>query len=249
MGQAKVKRLSVKDCYLCGKPLAEPTSPDHVPPKLFFPEEIRRKYGLTELLTIRVHHACNQEWRLDEEYFVHTLLPMAGQSESASAAHRQTFRKYQQGRNVPLVNQVMQEFRHVVKGVHLPVNRVAKLMDARRVEGVIWKIVRGLHFHHTGEILPANWSITYTVTPPYEDPPDFFKAFAQGRESLGKYQGVFAYAFHKFPEVNNLHFWAFLLWDGLIVTAAFHDPYTCDCEYCQFIGPRLPESMPGTIRA
>jgi hypothetical protein len=35
---------------------------------------------------------------------------------------------------------------------------------------------------------------------------------------MGKYQGIFAYAFHKFEEVNNLHFWAFLLWDSIIVT-------------------------------
>ena len=65
---------------------------------------------------------------------------------------------------------------------------------------------------------------------------------------MGKYQGIFAYAFHKFEEVNNLHFWAFLLWDSIIVTAAFHDP-ECACDYCQFVGPRLPESMLGTIRA
>jgi len=58
VGQAKQKRLSIKDCYLCRKPLEEPTSPDHVPPKLFFPEDLRKKYKLTELLTIRVHHAC-----------------------------------------------------------------------------------------------------------------------------------------------------------------------------------------------
>ena len=82
MGQAKQKRLSIKDCYLCGKPLEEPTSPDHVPPKLFFPEDLRKKYKLTELLTIRVHHACNQKWRLDEEYFIHTLLPFARGTES-----------------------------------------------------------------------------------------------------------------------------------------------------------------------
>jgi len=48
VGQAKQKRLSIKDCYLCGKPLEEPTSPDHVPPKLFFPEDLRKTYKLTE---------------------------------------------------------------------------------------------------------------------------------------------------------------------------------------------------------
>src|SRR6266481_2713601 len=193
MGEAKRRHRNVGLCYLCGKPLTEPTSVDHVPPLLFFPKELRKKYDMSQLLTIRVHQACNLAWQLDEEYFVHTLLPIARGSESADAAHRQSFRKYQTGKNVRLINQVMNEFRHVVNGVHLPANRVAKLIDANRVHDVIWKIVRGLHFHHTGEVLPTLWSLTYTITPPYEDPPDFFKAFAQGREPLGKYRGVFAY--------------------------------------------------------
>jgi hypothetical protein len=250
VGQAKQKRLSIKDCYLCRKPLEEPTSPDHVPPKLVFPEDLRKKYKLTELLTIRVHHACNQEWRLDEEYFIHTLLPFARGTESGDAAAAQSFRKYKAGRNVPLINMVMDEFKHVVKGVHLPANRVAKLIDANRFHDVLYKIVRGLHFHHTGEILAPIWSITYTVTAPNEPPPDFFVAYAESGRGLirGKYPSIFAYMFDKFPEVNDLHFWAFLLWDCIIVTAAFHD-MNCVCEYCSFIGPRLPESMPGTIRA
>jgi hypothetical protein len=239
----KAKWAKHTHCYLCGKPLAEPVTPDHVPPKLFFPAALRKKYGMTELLTIPVHHACNQMWRVDEEYFVHTLLPLATGSEAGKAAHVQTFKKYQAGRNVPLVNMVMNEFKHILKGVHLPPNRVAKLIDANRFHDVLYKIVRGLHYHHTGEILPPIWSIAYSVTPPYEDPPDYFKAFAQGRVAMGKYQAVFAYAFHKFAEVNDLHFWAFLLWDGIIVTAAFHDPL-CSCEWCTFVGPRLQESRP-----
>ena len=75
-------------------------------------------------------------------------------------------------------------------------------------------------------------------------------AYAESGRGLirGKYPSIFAYTFDKFPEVNDLHFWAFLLWDCIIVTAAFHD-MNCVCEYCSFVGPRLPESMAGTIRA
>jgi hypothetical protein len=201
------------------------------------------------LITIPVHHACNQEWRLDEEYFVHTLLPLVRGTESGDAALAQSFRKYRHGRNVPLINMVMNEFRHVLNGVHLPANRVAKLIDANRFHDVLYKLIRGLHVHHTGEILAPNWSLTYTVTAPNERPPDFFVAYAESGRGVvrGKYPGIFAYCFDKFPEVNNLHFWAFLLWDSIIVTAAFHD-MQCDCEYCRFVGPRLPASMPGTIQ-
>jgi hypothetical protein len=214
-------------------------TPDHVPPQLFFPKELRKRYGMTDLLTIPVHHACNQVWRMDEEYFIHTLLPLARGSEAGDAAHRQTFEKYRAGRNVPLVNMVMNEFTHVVKGIHLLANRVAKLVDSDRFHDVIWKLVRGLHYHHTGEVMPPIWSLTYTATAPYEEPPELFRMYAKSGRGIvrGKYPKVFAYFFDKFPEAHGLHYWGFLLWDGIIITAAFHDPYTCDCEYCQFVGP------------
>ena len=58
-------------------------------------------------------------------------------------------------------------------------------------------------------------------------------------ESQGAYQGVFAYAFKIFSDVNNLHYWAFNLWDRIILTVAFHDP-ACSCEDCSFVGARQP---------
>jgi hypothetical protein len=124
---------------------------------------------------------------------------------------------------------------------------VAKIIDAERVHEVVWKIIRGLHFHHTGEIFPSRWSCALTITIPGDTPPDHFLIFRQSglMESLGEYQGVFAYAFKIFPDVNHLHYWAFNLWDRIIVTATFHDPQ-CRCEYCSFVGPRLPESLHGT---
>ena len=154
MGEAK-RRKKIDVCYLCGQPLIGAVNVDHVPPKLSFPEELRK--GLN-LLTIRTHVACNSDWRMDEEYFVHTLVPFARGTPSGNAAIRQSLKKYQVGRNVPLINMVMDEFKHVVNGVHLPANRVAKLIDADRFHDVLYKIVRGLHFHHAGEILPPHWT-------------------------------------------------------------------------------------------
>ena len=81
------------------------------------------------------------------------------------------------------------EFKHPVEGVHLPASRVAKMIDANRFHDVLWKIIRGLHYHHTREILPPNWSHTYTVTPPFEVPPEFFRAYAERNRGVvrGKY--------------------------------------------------------------
>jgi hypothetical protein len=251
MGEAKAKRLKYTHCYLCSKPLTEPTSADHVPPLLFFPKEMRRKYNISNLLTIPVHAECNLEYQLDEEYFVHTLLPMTRGSEAGDAHHIRIREKMQAGKNVALVNKVMDEFKNVVKGVHLPANRIAKLIDHARFFRVLWKIIRGLHYHHTGEILPPEWGMRYWIMAPYEEPEEFFKLYAEsGRELIhGKYPKLFSYFFDRFePDGWNFQYWGFHLWDSIIVTAMFHDP-TCGCETCQFVGPTFPESMLGTIKA
>lgn len=241
-------------CYLCGQPLSGPLSADHVPPQLFFPKDWRRKDNIDNLLTITTHRDCNTAWQLDEEYFVHTLLPMTKGSEAGDAHHAQAHRKLQAGRNVPLINMVMNEFRHIVRGVHLPANRVAKLIDHRRFRGVLWKIIRGLHYHHTGHILPSEWDIRYWIAPPYEGPPEeVFPIYSQSGRAVirGDHPKVFAYFFDHFPSATSdpcaIHYWGFHLWDSITVTAMFHD-LACGCEACEFIGPTLPQSMPGTVR-
>lgn len=232
-------------CYLCGNPLGSERSADHVPPKLFFPETKR-----LDLLTIPTHAACNLSYQFDEEYFVHTLLPMTRGSPAGDAHHFRVREKMQRGKNVRLVNMVMDEFKHVVNGVHLPATRVAKMIDHNRFFRVLWKIIRGLHYHHSGEIFPAEWGMRYWITAPYEPPEEFFKLYVEsGREVVrGEYPNIFAYFFDRFDiDGLKMRYWGFHLWDSLIVTAMFHDP-ACGCPDCRFIGPQFPESMEGTIK-
>jgi len=92
------------------------------PPLLFYPKDLRRKYNISNLLTVPVHAACTLAYPFDEEYFVHTL---TRGSEAGDAHHSRILRKMQAGKNVPLVNLVMDEFKRVVRGVHLPATRVA----------------------------------------------------------------------------------------------------------------------------
>jgi hypothetical protein len=234
-----VNRRCVTDCYLCGKPLGGPINVDHVPPKMFYATDVRKTYNLSKLITVPVHAACNTAWQKDEEYFVNTLLPVTRGSVSGDALWADYRRRLRSRRNVPLANMVLKEFKHQIGGVLLPRSKVAKTFNGERVWGVIWKIIRGLHFHHTGEILPKHWEFAATITPPGGTPSDSFLAFAQSgmMESRGEYQGVFAYAFKFFSGVPHLHYWAFNLWDRIIFTAVFHDPQ-CGCEDCAFVGPR-----------
>jgi hypothetical protein len=240
------RKRKVTHCYLCGQPLVDGISADHVPPSLFFGEELRKRHQLN-LLTIPTHKSCNHSFQSDEEYVVYTLMPFSRGSEAGNAVWNQTMSKLQSGRNVPLSNQVLTEFRRNVGGIILPASKVAKIVDANRLHNVIWKIIRGLYFRHHGVILPWFWNCGIRITVPGETPPEEFLALTGNGllRSQGRYPGVFAYSMHKFPEVNDLHYWAFLLWDRIIITAAFHD-VECKCEYCSFVGPSLPEPLDRT---
>lgn len=221
--------LSPSVCYLCGQPLVEPLSRDHVPPRQFYADGIRKKHN-PNLLTISVHDSCNRGYQFDEDYFVNTLVPYARGSYSGDALLHEIFRKYDAGQKRALVHKVHEEFERRPSGLILPPGLVAKRIEGNRVRRVAWKIIRGLYFHSFNEPLPEDTPNRLKVIPPDQPPPREF--FALPDEPVrGQYPGVFDYKFAKFPEVNNFNYWAMLFWDRIILIVTFHDP-ACDCGHC-----------------
>src|SRR5215813_292594 len=100
---------SPRICYLCGRPLAPPLSQDHVPPKQFYANDVRKQNNLN-LRTITVHQACNHSYQFDEDYFVNTLAPFAIGSFSGNAFLRDLVQKFHSGKNRGLVSKVRKEF-------------------------------------------------------------------------------------------------------------------------------------------
>jgi hypothetical protein len=104
-------------------------------------------------------------------------------------------------------------------------------------------MVRGLHFHHTGEVLPEEWpTVGVQIYAGETPPPDDVLCFVNIAQSRGLYPGVFDYKFEKFPESNNLHYWALLLWDRIIIRVIFHDP-ACACDTCASARNPKPEEL------
>jgi hypothetical protein len=54
--------------------LAPPLSQDHVPPRQFYADAVRKAHH-PNLRTIAVHKSCNLAYQFDEDYFVNTLAP------------------------------------------------------------------------------------------------------------------------------------------------------------------------------
>src|SRR6202040_398453 len=90
-------------------------------------------------------------------YFVHSLMPFARGSESGNAIYAKVLRAYRGGQETLLTRKVLKEFDPKPSGLILPGGKVVKRFDGERLRRVAWKMVRGLHFHHTGEVLPDNW--------------------------------------------------------------------------------------------
>lgn len=221
-------------CYLCGEPLVgRPVNRDHVPPDQIFAKALRRDHALS-LTTVPVHRDCNSAYKLDEEYFVQTLVPFARGSVAGNAIFAKTIEEFHAGnrKTVSLVHRVLNSFEERPGGVYLPNGKVALRIEGDRFWRVVWKIVRGLHFVETGEVMPAEWSVSYSVIIPGEPEPAHFAAFMQlSREDFGAHKGVFAYRREIVSTSPPLAYWALLFWDKVILTAAFH-PLTCGSDKC-----------------
>lgn len=129
---------------------------------------------------------------------------------------------------------VLNEFETNPSGLVLPGGKVVKRFDGQRIRRIAWKIVRGLHFYHTAEILPEHWPTTGVQLYPSDTlPPEDVRTFITYAPPRGTYPGVFDYKFDRFdfPDGRKLHYWLLLLWDRTIVRVVFHDP-TCTCETC-----------------
>lgn len=225
--------LPATTCYLCGLPLCEPISVDHVPPKQLYARKIRKAHHPLLLDTLPVHDACNKAYQLDEDYFIHTLMPFGLGSVAGQAVYNDVLQKYRRRQKVGLTLRVLREFDPRPSGLTLPGGKVVKRFQGARIQRIAWKMVRGLFFMHHGRVLPADWKPSVSLTAPGETPPEHFLYFMNlpDRPEHGRYPGVFAYRFDNYNEVHNLHYWALLIWDRIIITVIFHDP-VCTCASC-----------------
>ncbi len=216
-------------CYLCGTHLDNDVDNDHVPPRHFFSKEIRSTENLN-LLTLKTHRSCNESYRLDEEYFLHTFAPVAMRSFSGKSILHELFAQYRQNRNIPLSYKIFSEFDPNPSGLYLPGGKIVKRFDPNRVWRVVWKITRGLFFYEYKIFLPETTPRKYKIASPGEKPPDEIFLLPD-KPIRGRYSGIFDYKYMKFAEIDDYHFWAMLFWDQIIVLIYFHD-VGCLCEIC-----------------
>ena len=148
-----INKNDVQVCYLCNQPLDGEINVDHVPPRQFYGKAIRKRHN-PNLLTLRVHKRCNQQYQHDEDYFVNTLIPLVHDTYAGNVVLRDDLEKYRNRQQVGLMQKVLREFDNRPSGLILPRGKVVKRLDGQRVHRIAWKIVRGLYFYHEGKVLP-----------------------------------------------------------------------------------------------
>ena len=209
-------------CYLCGQTIEGDVSADHMPPRQFYSKEIRKLHG-PNLRTLPTHLECNHSYQLDEEYFIHSLAPLALESYAGKSIFRELLSQYERNRNTVLSKKVLNEFEERPSGLYLPSNKVVKRIDPDRIWRGAWKIIRGLFYYEHNRILPENTRHLFKVVSPGEKPPEEF-SFIPDVPIRGQYPGVFDYKYRIFPDMKNSHLWALLLWDCIIILSFFDDP-------------------------
>jgi hypothetical protein len=143
-------------CIYCGRPAEED---DHVPPQCLFPRP-----RPPELVTVPACSVCNRKFGFDDEYFRDAFVLSSIETEGlpeletlrAAVKRSLTYKKFQP----PARKMLMRAQRGWHPWRSAIAERVMLLpINMRRIGATVERIVKGLHFHETGRVLPA----THTV--------------------------------------------------------------------------------------
>lgn len=206
-------------CYLCGKQIEGKPSKEHVPPKQFFAQGYR-KASSPSLLTLLSHTQCNKSYQADEDYFVASVGGTAQDTPTGQWLLEDIVTKLSRQDAQGLRNTIMSEFSDNVSGIYLPRGLIAKKLVRARVDRVVWKIIRGLYFHHYSQYLDqdSRHKISYYQMG-RDSPPEEYKLMGDA-PLLGQYRDVFAYRFKTVvDEGSTSGMWALFFWKAFIAIA------------------------------
>jgi hypothetical protein len=203
-------------CYLCGLPIDRKMSQDHVPPRQFFAERLRKNQS-PNLLTLPTHESCNMSYQADEDYF---FVSLAGLNEDATIHQwlmQDIGKKIRRPKAVGLRKRVLSEFSGEISGIHLPNGVVAKHFDGNRVRRVIWKVVRGLFCHHFSMVLHEDARHFIEMHQVQDKPPDIHRVHLANTPLHGQFREVFVYQFAKVIDKDSFaSLWALFFWESVV---------------------------------
>jgi hypothetical protein len=144
---------------ICGK--RRKTGRDHIPPKSVFPKPCP-----SDLITVSACDQCNNgSSELDEEFIVSVALEAAHGSDRERPFCERASRSL--GKNKRLCGELASTMREVeIQTTEGLITAHEVLLKSKSYDTVIDRIIRGIHFHHTGHILgdkvdvKVNWLLS-----------------------------------------------------------------------------------------
>jgi len=219
-------------CSLCGDPIllntsnpVESLSMDHVPPKQFYPKDIRTAQN-QNLWLVPTHKRCNGDYRLDEEYFYHATQVMVqnGNHRMAQVVHLDLMRRTNKPQTPALVRSLLKKVRTVTKaGIYLPPGIVQFNVDEYRLQRVAIKIARGLFWLDQKRYIPRENCKDIRLCELETDAPEIYRRLWCGVPAKSVITEVFSY---RRVEFEHLHLFSMLFWEAFMFCAAFENPST-----------------------
>lgn len=203
-------------CAICGERPA--TTRDHVPPAAIFP-----KPRPSDLVTVPCCLPCNNGASpFDERFGVYLAMHVSRHEPNwESTLGAKVLRTVRH--NQRLRREILEDAEEVMlrspSGLHL--GRAVKIQwDSEAHDRVVERIIRGLHYHHTGEIVGASGNVRVHFLDSLEKVGPAFEQFPL--HSIGGNQLLYKCIHH--PELPLHSVWVFEFrgwkWSGGAVTPA-----------------------------
>ena len=189
-------------CAICG--LKAATTSDHLPPKSIFP-----KPRPSNLITVPSCADCNNSAsELDENFRLYLALHVGDLEDKLTAAYfYEALRTYKHNKKLQreILGIVELVDLKTPSGINLGLG-MKVLWNSKSHDAVIERIVRGLYFHHFGEVLPS----IANVSPKWFNQPD--EVFLEKLEGLKKNvigDNQFVYSYGRENEHPSFSVWYF----------------------------------------
>lgn len=206
-------------CYLCGKELGKDIDVDHVPPKQFYARSIRKNVSL-QLSTFPTHKSCNKSYQKDEDYFLHSVGPLAMESHTGKELWADIRSQLKRPEGQRIIKMIYEEFEERPSGLILPHGKIMKSFNGKRIRSVIWKITSGLYYKEYNKYLPESTTHLIEIYGHGEKIRDEF-SIVRDTPSRGKYKRVFDY---KYVGTEKYNLFAMLFWETIISLIVFEEP-------------------------
>jgi len=212
-------------CSLCGEQIltkAELTV-EHVPPKLFYPKVLRGTIR-QPFWTVPAHRKCNEEHKLDEEYFYHFLMPLVinTNTEMGKVLIDDLRERKKNPQTAEMIKWLLSEMKSVSPdGIILPASLRQYNVRQERVQNIALKISQCIYFKEHGKYLPKFPCKHCELSERIEDLQPLYRTILDHVKPYFIAPDVFNY---RYACIDGVHYFGFMFWAGFMFCLAFDDP-------------------------